>query len=37
MQGKNHDNPIKSNRMLASTKKYISPNKLTLEGFETPF
>ncbi len=37
MQSKNPENPIKSSRRLASTKKYISPNQLTLEGFKTPF
>lgn len=37
MQGKNQDNPIKSVRRLASSKTYISPNQLTLVGFETPF
>ena len=37
MQDKNQEKPIKSNRRLASTHKYISPNQLTLDGFETPF
>jgi transposase, IS5 family len=37
VQGKNAENPIKSVRRLASSKKYISPNQLTLDGFETPF
>jgi len=37
VQGKNQENPIKSNRRLASTQKYVSPNQLTLDGFETPF
>jgi hypothetical protein len=37
VQGKNQEKPIKSNRRLASTQKYISPNQLTLDGFETPF
>ena len=37
MQGKNQEKPIKSSRRLASTQKYISPNQLTLDGFETPF
>jgi hypothetical protein len=37
VQDKNQENPIKSVRRLASSKKYISPNQLTLDGFETPF
>ena len=37
MQGKNQEKPIKSSRRLASSLKYISPNQLTFDGFETPF
>lgn len=37
MQGKNAKNSGKPNRRLASTQKYVSPNQLTLMGFETPF
>lgn len=37
MQGKNNLNPIKSSRRRASTYTYISPNQLSLAGFETPF
>jgi hypothetical protein len=37
MQGKKPENPIKSTRKRAVTSKYISPNQLTMEGFETPF
>lgn len=37
MQGKNTENRIKASRKLAATPKYISPNQLTLAGFETPF
>jgi IS5 family transposase len=37
MQGKNVINTVKSSRRLASSQKYISPNQLTLVGFETPF
>lgn len=37
MQGKNVKNAAKPNRRLASTQKYVSPNQLTLMGFETPF
>lgn len=37
MQGKNTENPINPNRRRASSKKYVSPNQLILEGFETPF
>jgi hypothetical protein len=37
VQGKNPENPIKSVRRLAPSKKYVSPNQLILQGFETPF
>ncbi len=37
MQGKNTENPIKSTRKRAVTSKYVSPNQLTISGFETPF
>lgn len=33
MQGK----PLKASKKLASTPRYVSPNQLTLAGFETPF
>lgn len=33
MQGK----PLKATKKLASTPRYVSPNQLTLAGFETPF
>ena len=35
--GKNTENAIKSSRRLAAKQKYVSPNQLTLPGFETPF
>jgi transposase, IS5 family len=37
MQGNLEGKPIKSSRKRAVTSKYISPNQLTLCGFETPF
>lgn len=37
MQGKNEKNSIKPSRRRASKQKYISPNQLTICGFETPF
>jgi IS5 family transposase len=37
MQGKNTEKPVKSTRKRAVTSKYISPNQLTIPGFETPF
>lgn len=37
MQGKNPEIPIKPNRRRAAGQKYVSPNQLVLEGFETPF
>lgn len=37
MQGKNASNSTKPPRRLASTAKYVSPNQLVLDGFETPF
>lgn len=37
MQGKKGKPPVKPSRRLASSQKYISPNQLTLSGFETPF
>lgn len=37
MQGKNPENRKKTSRRLAASLHYISPNQLTLEGFETPF
>lgn len=37
MQGKITQNAIKSSRRLVAKQKYVSPNQLTLPGFETPF
>jgi hypothetical protein len=37
VQGKNHEKSIKPSRRLAASVKYISPNQLTFDGFETPF
>ena len=37
MQGKNSKTGVKPSRRLAVSKKYVSPNQLILEGFETPF
>lgn len=37
MQGKNAEKPIKPSRRLAEGRKYVSPNQLVLDGFETPF
>jgi transposase, IS5 family len=37
MQGKIEQNGEKSSRRRASTNKYVSPNQLTLCGFESPF
>ncbi len=37
MQGKKDKNPAKSSRKRAVTSKYVSPNQLTIPGFETPF
>lgn len=37
MQGKKTENPVKSTRKRAVTSQYISPNQLTMDGFETPF
>ena len=37
MQGKNPKKPDTTFRRLASTPRYVSPNQLILEGFETPF
>jgi IS5 family transposase len=37
MQGKNAEKPIKPSRRLAGVQKYVSPNQLVLDGFETPF
>jgi transposase, IS5 family len=37
MQGKSRSNAVKSFRKGASSPGYVSPNQLTLVGFETPF
>lgn len=37
MQGKNGKSGVKPSRRLAVSKKYVSPNQLILDGFETPF
>lgn len=37
VQGNLGNIPIKPSRKRAVTKKYVSPNQLVLEGFETPF
>jgi transposase, IS5 family len=37
MQGKKEENSIKSFRRRAVNSRYVSPNQLTLCGFETPF
>lgn len=37
MQGNLGNTPVKPSRKRAVTSKYISPNQLVLEGFETPF
>ena len=37
MQGNLGNIPVKPSRKRAVTSKYVSPNQLVLEGFETPF
>lgn len=37
VEGKTNSKPIKSSKKLAATPKYISPQQLTIPGFESPF